>query len=250
MAGIGFRGCVTVLVTVMTLLSAIAAFIFGFLFDQSLEMLNANFRGELKSNALPCIRSTLDDCSNANTDKCWVYCCPEQSQYFCFRSPVVGLYCQDSSTACGDPNWCRDLADVPQTCATEICQTHEMVRRTTTFAYIVSGVGVFIDTVDIISIRTCPSEVVCKYAVNIASALVKWVAFGIVLGAGTGEFLTDLQNAKCFNGDGMELLQSGVAMFVSFALAQVLSAVLSMCLAPCSAYWGGKLGARQVPDIK
>jgi len=247
---IGFRGAVTVFLTVLTLVSAIAAFIFSILFDQYLEQLNANFRGELKSNKLPCIRSTLDECSNSNTDKCWVYCCPEQSQYFCFRSPVVGLYCQDSSTGCGDPNWCRDLADVPQTCATEICQTHEMVKRTTTFAYIIAGVGVFIDVVDIITIRTAPSEVVCKYAVNIASSLVKWVAFGIVLGAGTSEFLSDLETARCFNGDGMQLLADARVMFVSFAIVQVLSAVFSMCLAPCSAYWGGKLGARTVPDIK
>merc|ERR550525_1517950 len=106
-----------------------------------------NSTGELRSVNLPCIRSTLDECSNTDTDKCWSYCCPPASGYFCFRSPVVGLMCQDSTSQCGDMNWCRDFADIPRTCATEVCKTHKMVARTTVWAYALASVGIFLDLV-------------------------------------------------------------------------------------------------------
>merc|ERR1719506_575242 len=47
----------------------------------------------------PCVRNTMPDCSNLVKDTCYVakpWCCP--NKYYCQRSPVVGLYCQQRRT--------------------------------------------------------------------------------------------------------------------------------------------------------
>merc|ERR1712032_1508310 len=117
--------------------------------------MNENFRGgDPKTNILPCIRSTMDDCDNAQVDECWDYCCPKG--YFCYRSPVVGLFCQDGSVTCGDFNWCRDFADIPRSCPTEVCKTHQMVTKVTAASYILAALGIFLDLIDVITIFTLP----------------------------------------------------------------------------------------------
>lgn len=244
----GTRAVLQVFLTGLTLATAITAFTFAFVFEKFLDQMSENFRGELQSTYLPCIRSTLDQCSNANTDKCWSYCCPPASGYFCFRSPVVGLMCQDSTSVCGDNNWCRDFADIPQTCATEVCKNHKLVTRTTSWSYMLAAVGIVLDLVDIITIFTFPDAVVFKSGVNIFSSLMKWLAFGVVIGAGTSEFMSELGTAQCFNADGMQLVKDASGFFISYAIVQVISAIFSMCLAPISAFWGGQL--RGVPYVK
>mmetsp|Transcript_17400 Transcript_17400/g.39390 ORF Transcript_17400/g.39390 Transcript_17400/m.39390 type:complete len:249 (+) Transcript_17400:103-849(+) len=248
MAGCGLRALVQIFLTVLTLTTGITAFTFAWVFEQFLEQLHQNFQGELTSQILPCIRSTLKECDISNTDKCWTYCCPPASGYFCFRSPVVGLMCQDSTSACGDPNWCRDYADVPKTCVTEVCKTHQMVKRVTKWSYFLAAGGIVLDLLDIIVLLMVKDAVVFKSAVNICSSLAKWLAFGTVVGAGTVEFMSELIQSKCYNNPGMDRVTDASSMLISYIVVQVISAVCSMCLAPCSAFYGGRLTG--VPNVK
>merc|ERR1712232_324796 len=189
---------------------------------------------------------TLDDCDNSNVDKCWNYCCPQG--YFCARSPIVGLLCQDGQVTCGNHNWCRDFADIPRTCPTETCKNRKMVARVTPWGYFLAAMGIFLDLVDIITIFTLPDAVIFKSGVNIFSSLMKWVAFGMVIGAGTQRFLADLKSAQCYNATGMDMVSKAETCFFSYAVIQVISAILSLLLAPLSAYYGGKLHG--VPYVK
>merc|ERR1719440_1115414 len=208
--------------------------------------MSENFRGNLQSSNLPCIRSTLAECDSSQVDKCWDYCCPPG--YFCARSPIVGLYCQDGVTNCGDHNYCRDFADIPQTCPTETCKEFTMVKRVSSWSYIMACIGIFLDLVDAITICTVPDLVHFKAGVNIFSSLMKWVAFGCVVGAGTQKFIADLKEAQCYNADGMTMCSQAEGYFWSYAVVQVLSASLSLVVAPISAYYGGKL--QGVPYVK
>jgi len=242
------RAIVQIFLTGMALATAITAFTFAFIFEQFMDQMTENYRGELRSAILPCVRSTLDDCDNAVVDKCWDYCCPPG--YFCSRSPIVGLYCQDGATNCGEFNWCRDFADIPRTCATPVCKTNQMVTRVTSWSYILAAIGIFQDLIDIITIFTLPDAVVFKAGVNIFSALVKFLAFGIVVGAGTQGFMSEMEQARCFNSEGMQLVRDAGGMFLFYAFMQVVSASISLALAPFSAYYGGKLRGGEVPHVK
>lgn len=239
------RAAFQLFLTSLTLCTAIVAFAFAFVFENYMEELSQNFVGELQSTNLPCIRSTLGDCDNALVDKCWDYCCP--AGYFCGRDPIVGLYCQDA-VQCGDPEWCKYFADIPRTCRTEICQNHEMVARVTKNCYILAAIGIVLDLMDVIAIIMLPDLVICKSATNILASLVKWIAFGFILGAGTDSFLDELREAQCYNGDGQQKVSNAKDMFICYVVLQILSAVLSMILAPFSAYYGGKL--QGVPYVK
>jgi hypothetical protein len=236
--------------TGLTLATAITAFVAAFVFERFMDNLTENFRGAPSSDGSsvywPCIRSTLDDCDNADNDKCWDYCCP--TRYQCSRSPIVGLLCQDGENTCGDEKWCRDFADIPRTCPTETCQTHQMVTRVTSWTYILAAIGVFLDLLDIITIFTLADSVVFKSSVNIFSSLIKWIGFGTAIGAGTQNFISDLETARCFNADGMQLVKDAGGMFITYLIVQSVSAVLSLVLAPLSAYYGGKL--QGVPYVK
>merc|ERR1719356_919784 len=199
--------------------------------------MSENFRGELRSDNLPCIRSTLEECEANKVDKCWDYCCPPG--YYCARSPIVGLYCKDGAFECGDHNWCRDFADIPETCPTQTCKDYHMIKRVSSWSYVLACIGVFLDLVDIITICTLPDAVIFKSGVNIFSSLMKWVAFGIVLGAGTSKFLLDLDTARCYNDEGAAMVTSAEAMYYSYASMIFISATNSLLLAPLSAYYGG-----------
>lgn len=241
------RAFVQVFLTGFTLVTAMTAVYFAYIFGNSVDQMTENHRSnDLKSTNLPCIRSTLDACGGSRIDKCWDYCCPPG--YFCEISPIVGLLCKDGEVQCGDYNWCRDFADIPNTCATEVCQTAAMVERTGKWSFVLSCVGVFLDLIDVITIFTLPDQVVFKSGVNIFSFLMKLVAFGVVLGAGTQTFITDLEEARCFNDGGMALVANSEGYFYSYATLQIISAVLSFLLAPLSAYYGGKL--QGVPYVK
>lgn len=243
---LGIRALVQLILTGMTLVTAVTAFAFAFLFEQFMEEMLRNYGGELKTTSLPCLRSTLDSCKNSVQDECYTYCCPQG--YFCARSPIVGLYCQDGTENCGDFNWCRDFADVPATCATVVCKTHATVLRVTAWSFILSAIGIVLDLTDIIAIFTLPDAVVFKSGVNIFSSLVKWIAFGGIIGAGTMQFLSELAEAKCFNVDGTQLVDDAGGMFLSYCTTQVISAICALLLAPLSAYYGGKIHG--VPYVK
>lgn len=219
--------------------------------DYLLTQLEANYKGALKSEVLPCLRSTLDVCGNDRDDQCWDRCCPPG--YVCQRSPLVGLYCQDGSNVCGggDPvkfKWCRDFADIPLSCKSEVCQNKAMVHDMTLPAFFLAGIGVVFDVIDCVIFFATPDAVACKAGVNLASSLVKWIAFCVVLGAGTEDFMTELYDNQCFNKDGMAAVQETGQYLVSFVVCEVISGLLSLMLAPISAYYGGKLIG--VPYVK
>lgn len=242
----GIRFLVQVAITAGNVFTAITAFTMAFLFEKFMDEMLRNYKGELTTTSLPCLRNTLDACDPSLQDECYTYCCPKG--YECRRSPIVGLYCQDGETVCGGFNWCRDFADIPGTCATTVCKTHQTVLRVTAWAFILAAVGVFIDCIDVISIFTLPDSVVFKSGVNIFSSLVKWLAFGCLIGAGTGQFLSEMGDAQCFNGDGMQLVADTGGMFLMYCTMQVVSAICSMLLAPISAFYGGKMYG--VPYVK
>jgi hypothetical protein len=123
-----------------------------------------------------------------------------------------------------------------------------MVTRVTSWTYILAAIGVFLDLLDIITIFTLADSVVFKSSVNILSSLIKWIGFGTAIGAGTQNFISDLETARCFNADGMQLVKDAGGMFITYLIVQSVSAVLSLVLAPLSAYYGGKL--QGVPYVK
>jgi len=241
------RGLIQVLLTTMTLTTACVAVALAYIFGNYIDQMSENFRGALRSTNLPCIRSTMDDCQATKVDKCWDYCCPPG--YYCARSPIVGLYCKDGTYECGDHNWCRDFADIPETCPTQTCKDFKMLERVSSWSYVLACIGIFLDLLDIITIFTLPDSVIFKSGVNIFSSLMKWVAFGTVVGAGTSDFLSDLDEARCFNSEGMTMVANAEATYYSYAIAQVLSASLSVVLAPISAYYGGRVTGG-VPLVK
>jgi hypothetical protein len=247
---LGTRGVVQIVLTCLTLATAVTAFAFAFFFEQNMDDLYENFRGPMVkhggSEYRPCVRATLDTCSNKDHDRCNAACCP--AGYDCMIASTVGLYCQERNTKCGDRRWCLDLADILQTCPTETCEYHKMVGRASTWSYILSALGVFLDLSDVITFLRFPDAIVCKSAINVFSSLVKWIAFGSVLGASTASFLSELEAASCFNPDGIALVADSGGVFLSYASLQVISAILSVTLAPFSAYWGGKLAG--VPYVK
>lgn len=213
--------------------------------------LKKNYTGDLKSNILPCIRSTLDLCANDKDDECWDRCCPPG--YICERSPTVGLYCQDGANVCGggDPAkiiWCQDYADIPAQCKTEVCMKKQMVEEMTLPAFFMSGLGVLLDVIDGVMFFATPDAVIAKSSLNLGASCIKWVAFGIILGAGTQDFMAELYEMQCFNKEGMTAVAQTGQYLVSFVVSQVISALLSLVLAPISAYYGGKLVG--VPYVK
>merc|ERR1712039_824640 len=132
--------------------------------------------------------------------------------------------------------WCRDFADIPRVCVTEVCKQHQMMIRVTSWSYIIAAIGVFLDLLDVITIFTLADAVVFKSSVNIFSSLIKWIGFGTAMGAGTQYFIADLEKAKCFNQDGMTLVKDTGGMLITYLVLQAWSAILSLLLAPLSAY--------------
>lgn len=243
------RAISQILFTVMTLGTAVVAFIYTLLFQESTEKMNKNFRMELTGTNEPCVRNTNPECSNLEQDTCWVakpWCCP--TNYQCERSPVVGLYCQHGAVECGSFEWCRDFADISGQCKTDVCQQDLLVEKMTRYAFICSALGVLIDIIDVVTFCACPDAVIFKSVVNICSSCVKWVAFGVMVGSGAKEFMVYLIDARCYNTAGMQMVKAAGEQLLVYILFQVASAVLSLILAPLSAYYGGKLIG--VPYVK
>merc|ERR1712187_39098 len=237
----------TLILTISTFVTASVSVVFAYMFGNYVSQMSENFRGELRSENLPCIRSTLEACEANKVDKCWDYCCPPG--YYCARSPIVGLYCKDGAFECGDHNYCRDFADIPETCPTQTCKDYQMIRRVSSWSYVLACIGVASDIIDMITICTLPDAVLFESGVNIFSSLMKWVAFGIVIGAGTSGFLSDLDASVCYNEKGADMVTSAEGFFYSYAAMIFISAMNSLLLAPLSAYYGGKVNGG-VPYVK
>jgi len=129
-----------------------------------------------------------------------------------------------------------------------MCKDYHMVKRVTKMCYILAAIGIVLDLMDIIAIIMLPDLVICKSGTNILASLMKWIAFGLILGAETDAFLDDLTNAKCYNQEGQQMVKDAKSVFLSYVLMQIISACLSLILAPFSAYYGGKLSG--VPYVK
>ena len=68
------------------------------------------------------------------------------------------------------------------------------------------------------------------------------------VGSGAKEFMQELIEARCYNNSGMEMVRTASEELLFYIILQVASAVLSLILAPLSAYFGGKLIG--VPYVK
>ena len=65
-------------------------------------------------------------------------------------SPIFGLHCFDLSNPCGDPEWCEFYADISGQCRNDVCQLDKMVERMVVWAFILSGIGVLFDIIDMV----------------------------------------------------------------------------------------------------
>lgn len=243
------RALSQIVLTSLTLGTALCAFIYTLLFQESTEQMNLNFSLEPVGNNMPCVRNTNVECSNLIEDTCWVakpWCCPDN--YQCERSPVVGLYCQHGNVVCGDFEWCRDFANISGQGNTDVYQQDLLVEKMTRYAFVCAALGVLIDIVDVVSFCACPDAVVFKSVVNICSACIKFVAFGVMVGSGAKDFMVYLIDARCYNEAGMSMVQNAGVQLLTYIMFQVASAVMSLILAPMSAYYGGKLIG--VPYVK
>jgi len=235
--------------TFLTVMTALGAFVYTLLFQDSMLRMNQNFRNDMVSVNEPCVRNTNPECLNLEQDTCWVakpWCCP--NSYYCQRSPVVGLYCQHSAVQCGQFEWCRDFADISGQCKTKVCQADLLVEKMTQYAFICSALGVLIDVIDMVTFCACPDAVVFKAVINICSACVKLVAFGVIVGSDAKGFMESLIEARCYNSEGGAMVEQAGEELLFYIILQVASAVLSLILAPLSAYYGGKLIG--VPYVK
>lgn len=240
------RAMVQIFLTVLCLGTGIMGFIFAAFFDDTLNVdLMENQAGEIKSDIRPCMRSILSEqCGNTQDDQCWVKCCPPG--YGCERNPLVGLYCQDGSNVCGNGEekkrkWCEDFVDISGKCRTETCLQRDLARRMTKPVFFIAGMAVLLDLIDVTMFFSSPDAVVYKSMGNLGSSCLKFLAFGFMLGAETKEFMSALYDNKCYNEQGMTLVQTNGTYLVSFVVTIVVSGLLSLMLAPISAFWGGKL---------
>merc|ERR1719247_2031637 len=118
----------------------------------------------------------------------------------------------------------------------------------TVWAFVLAGLGVLLDIIDVVMFFAAPDAVVFKSVMNVSSACVKWIAFGVVIGAGSVEFMAKLYESGCYNKDGMKMVNDAGETLIAYLTVQVVSAVFSLVLAPISAYYGGKLVG--VPYVK
>ncbi|KAF4720040.1 hypothetical protein FOZ62_011098 [Perkinsus olseni] len=123
----------------------------------------------------------------------------------------------------------------------QVCIDHKLIENMTLAAFVLAGLALILDIIDMVIFVATPDSVILKSFINLSSSCIKWVAFGVVLGSGADQFMSDLQSAECFNDDGAALVSSTSSVLTSFLVIMSLSAILSMVMAPTSAYYGGKL---------
>lgn len=220
-----------------TMSTAVASVAFGYKLRNDVIAMLENYEGDIQSRNLPCVRHTYDACKTVT--ECGISCCPEG--YYCSRSPLVGLYCQDYETTCGDRLYCLDYADIVSECHTDICRDKDRISWWTSAAYILACVGIFIDLIEWIQTFALPDITNCKSADNVVSSLIKLLGFGFVIGCGTLRVVKGLQAALCYNAEGNAMLDSAEMNYYFFCVVLFFSSMGSLLEAPISALYGGKL---------
>lgn len=236
------RGLSHICLDVFTIGSSVAGACFMWQFRLDLSSLKENYGGDITSSALPCIRPTLaDQCPTKKTDECQSRCCPKG--YYCTRSALAGLYCQDSAVACGNFRWCRDYADFTGDCGSPTCKSRELVSDFSYYSAVACFFAICCDLVDVLlvfaGLCVSPDFVKFKSMDDIASSLLKLLAFGLVILPGTHAHMEELEEAACFNADGLAMVSSARRMFVLYCIAMVFSGFASLLEAPLNAYYGG-----------
>merc|ERR1711998_115683 len=112
-----------------------------------------------------------------------------------------------------------------------VCVQRDLARRMTMPVFLVAGIAVFLDLVDITFFFSSPDSVVYKSMGNLGSAMFKFLAFSIMLGAETSELMSDLYDNQCYNQEGMALVQTNGVWLVSFVVTVIISGLLSLSLA-------------------
>lgn len=246
-----------IILTLLQITTASLAVVFvGLLFLYN-RRLNANYEGELEplNDNNPCARQALPACMNPDSDdkfafmdRCTDKCCPEG--YMCIRDPTVGIFCQDRMTACGNFDFCLDVADVPNSCEREECQRRMSMTNMAFVVFGIASLAFLVDLVDLICCCVCADSVCQKSTTNFIACLAKWLAFGGLMGVGTEGFLTDHIGNKCFNPSGMESLRQAHVWFQCGSAMLFISGALSLCLVPMSAMFGGRLWDKPMNDMK
>jgi hypothetical protein len=93
-----------------------------------------------------------------------------------------------------------------------------------------------------------PDAVKLKSGLNIVSSILKFAAFAGVLGAEAVAFTSDLGTKRCYVETTTDAIVETVVFLLGFLICVAVSASLGLCLAPVSAFWGGKLHG--VPFVK
>lgn len=237
-----------IVITLLSLTASIFSFICVAVLQGNIQHLSDNFQGALTTAELPCLRRTLDTCNAATTAVCRQECCPEG--YQCVRDPTVGMYCQDTAIACGSFDYCLDLANLPGTCERATCQSRMYVKTMVSVVYLLATAGVALDLFDILWCFALADCVMVKSIANMVASLVKFLAFGGLMGVGTEGFILDTTSAKCYNVDGTLVLQQAYQMFAIGATCLFCSAVLTLVLVPISALHGGRLADKPHHHMK
>merc|ERR1740123_2194844 len=104
--------------------------------------------------------------------------------------------------------------------------------------FVLAAGGVVLDICDLIWCVVFADNVVLKCTTNFIACLMKWLAFGGVMGVGTADYLTDSITFKCYNPKGMTTLDESYVMFQGGAAMLFVSGFLSLLLVPMSALHG------------
>eukprot|EP00927_Polykrikos_kofoidii_P046649 TRINITY_DN40815_c0_g1_i1.p1 TRINITY_DN40815_c0_g1~~TRINITY_DN40815_c0_g1_i1.p1 ORF type:complete len:416 (+),score=50.83 TRINITY_DN40815_c0_g1_i1:186-1433(+) len=203
------------------------------------------------SSCCPTAQSHLDLVDQAKA--------PRQDHFICRKSPIVGLYCHHidyrvprngTSSAFGDLctaatcenfNWCRDFADVPGLCLRRPCQDYKHAFALCTVCIVAAVFGVFFDLVDIIVMCTCPSLQKIKSCTNGIAACIKGTGCLICVVSGAREFAVEAASNACIVGNNGALAAAAETAATSMFVTSLLATAGSLCLAPLSSRWGGRL---------
>lgn len=196
--------------------------------------------------------------------------------YTCVQSPIVGLFCQYSdwfqSTAvntsatnrttlesthrrrraeirpplCTSPTcesfaWCRDFADLPGECYSDACKEYERSKSLVIVCILLAACGLLCDLGDLMVCWSFPAAAKPKATLNVSSATLKLASALLCLAAGVGDFTDTMVAKSCFAGNGSDMAENANATVSRFVGVTITSTVFSLCLAPMSMQWGGRL---------
>ena len=66
-----------------------------------------------------------------------------------------------------------------------------------------------------------------RSVVNICSACIKFVAFGVMVGSGAKDFMVYLIDARCYNEAGMQMVQTAGVQLLTYIMFQARGALHS-----------------------